>query len=71
MSSNISNEGFLIQTLTEKNKELQMLNNLLFNKIASLKLKIKELEAKQEFKNNSKIIELLDDFEIIDYTTDK
>lgn len=59
------NEHFLIQSLTEKNNELQTLNRMLFNKVASLKTKIKELETK-----NQKGLEF-DDFEFIDFTDDK
>jgi len=55
-------DHFLIQSLTEKNKELQTVNKLLFNKVSILKRKIKELES--EFEDN--IILEFDDFEIID-----
>jgi hypothetical protein len=69
MSSIITlNEHFLIQSLSEKNKELQTLNSLLFNKIASLKIKINQLEYEFENKqkdNNGDILEF-DGFEIID-----
>ena len=56
------NDHFLIQSLTEKNTELQTVNKLLFNKVSILKRKIKELES--EFEDN--IILEFDDFEIID-----
>lgn len=59
MSSSIMSDRFLIQSLTEKNIELQTLNKLLFSKVATLKIRIKELES--EFENHS-----LYDFEIID-----
>jgi hypothetical protein len=55
-------DHFLIQSLTEKNNELQTVNKLLFNKVLILKRKIKELEC--EFEDN--IILEFDDFEIID-----
>lgn len=55
-------DHFLIQSLTEKNNELQTVNKLLFNKVLILKRKIKELES--EFEDN--IILEFDDFEIID-----
>ena len=59
MSSSIMSDRFLIQSLTEKNIELQTLNKLLFSKVATLKIRINELES--EFENHS-----LYDFEIID-----
>jgi len=52
-------EHFQVLTLTEKNKELQTLNKLLFNKISFLKKKIIQLE--NEYKNVE-----IDEFEIID-----
>lgn len=63
------NEHFLVQTLTEKNKELQTLNRMLFNKVASLKMKINQLETEFQKKQKSVIMEF-DDFEIIDYVVD-
>lgn len=69
MSSIITlHQHFLIQTLTEKNKELQALNNLLFSKVASLKSKIKHLEVenKKEVSMTDMMTEF-NDFEIIDF----
>jgi len=63
MSSIINlNEHFLIQSLTEKNKELLAVNKLLFTKVASLKNRIKELETERD--NNGNTMEF-DGFEII------
>ena len=63
MSSIINlNEHFLIQSLTEKNKELLTVNKLLFTKVASLKNRIKELETERD--NNGNTMEF-DGFEII------
>ena len=62
-SSIILNDCFSAQNLTEK--ELQKLNSLLFNKVATLKNKIIQLEnqLKNKHKDNKDDFE---DFEIID-----
>jgi hypothetical protein len=64
------NEHFLIQNLSNKNIELQLVNKLLFNKVASLKTKLIELESEFE-KIQKDIILEFDDFEIIDFVNDK
>ena len=64
MSSIINlNEHFLIQSLTEKNKELLTVNKLLFTKVASLKNRIKELETERD--NNGYTTSEFDGFEIL------
>ena len=64
MSSIINlNEHFLIQSLTEKNKELLTVNKLLFTKVTSLKNRIKELETERD--NNGYTTSEFDGFEII------
>jgi len=66
MSSIINlNEHFLIQSLTEKNKELLTVNKLLFTKVASLKNRIKELETERD--NNGYTVTEFDGFEIINF----
>ena len=66
MSSIINlNEHFLIQSLTEKNKELLTVNKLLFTKVASLKNRIKELETERG--NNGYTVTEFDGFEIINF----
>ena len=67
-SSIILNNCFSHQNPTEK--ELQKLNSLLFNKVATLKNKIVQLEKQLENRHKDNKDDF-DDFEIIDFATYK